>query len=114
MGMVPFDYRANPLENNTAQYYPLWWDSMEACSHRRANLDAIQWWYWPTDSGWYLPNIEEHIVGHYDRARNDIWVVERSLTEQSLVMHEMLHALLPEPGHSGAVWDQCGVRRGMR
>jgi hypothetical protein len=111
--LVPFRYQDNPLGNNTAEYYPQWWAAMEACSGLHRSIDHLEWLYWPAEAGRYIPTGEEHVVGHYDRGRDAIWIVERGLTHQTWIEHEMLHALLPEPGHHQAAWDRCGVRLGQ-
>ena len=113
-GMVPYSPSQNPLGNDTRDYYPIWWANMEACSLRHGELANIQWFYWPDALGPYIPDMDgPTVVGHYDRARNAIELVERGLTDQLLVEHEMLHALLPHAGHP-AEFDRCGVRLGSK
>lgn len=113
IGLVPFRPADNPLGNNTAQYYPIWWADMERCSGRTGDLAKVEWLYWPTDSGLAIPGIDAPAgrltVGYYDRPRNAIWIVERGLTLQRLISHEMLHALLPRNGHDQPEWERCGV-----
>ncbi|MGH7651665.1 MAG: hypothetical protein ACREMS_07455 [Gemmatimonadaceae bacterium] len=77
--------------------YTTWWNLTQSCSGISGSLASISWY----DSGASLENPQtgEGLAGYWDRAGNDIVLTHASTVDGPTVRHEMLHALLRQPGH---------------
>ena len=102
-----------PLPAGAVRYeppavYATWWQMVEACSGAQGNLAAITWYVVP--NAWSIPLAgKENIGGYWSKATNEIVLAGQSSLDGGSVRHEMLHALLNEPGHPRAAFlAACG------
>jgi hypothetical protein len=77
--------------------YTTWWNLTQSCSGISGNLGSISWY----DAGTSLENPQtgEGLAGYWDAAGNNIVLTHASTVDGPTVRHEMLHALLRQPGH---------------
>lgn len=80
--------------------YTTWWNLTQSCSGVSGSLSSISWY----DSGESLqnPQTDEGLAGYWDGVSNSVVLTHASTVEGPTVRHEMLHALLRQPGHPRA------------
>jgi hypothetical protein len=78
--------------------YSTWWAMTEACSGKTGSLAAVTW----VKTGEILhdPRNGSTIIGYWSAASNRIVMVNTAVMSGGAVRHEMLHALVRQPGHS--------------
>lgn len=77
----------------------------ESCSGRTGELSAVQWYQVP---GAVVLNNGKAVSGYWSSDGNRIVLAEDHVDNGVVVRHEMLHALLREPGHPRAEFlDAC-------
>jgi hypothetical protein len=77
--------------------YALWWNMVEACSGITRPLADVKWFQVPNDT--FINVKGDFVSGYWSAPSNEIVVAGASVFERSLIRHEMLHALLRQPGH---------------
>jgi len=77
--------------------YSTWWNMTQACSGVTGSLAAVTW----VKTGEILrdPRTGEPIIGYWSAGSNRIVLVNTAVMSGGAVRHEMLHALLRQPGH---------------
>jgi hypothetical protein len=86
-------------------HYRLWWESVEGCSGRRKDLDGVAWYR--TFGGAPIVVGGQSFAGYW--FGNPDRIVVSSSTDEYLVRHEMLHALLDDGAHSPEFFGaRCG------
>ena len=86
--------------------YARWWSMTESCSGRTGALDAIHWYQ---VLGARTVDSKGEVGGYWSRNANRIVVGGRAVLDGGLVRHEMLHAILREPGHRADEFlGRCG------
>ena len=84
--------------------YGRWWAMTEACSGRRGDFRAIQWYRLPGSS---FSHEGDQVSGLWT-SRRQIVLAEHSILEGPTVRHEMLHELVRAGGHPrDAFLDRC-------
>ena len=91
-----------PLPPDAEQFTPpavfsTWWQMTEACSERTGSLDAVTWY--KTNDVLRHPRTGEVLVGYWSAPGNRIVLTTAVLRNGGSVRHEMLHALVRQPGH---------------
>lgn len=86
--------------------YVQWWDATESCSERRGDMQRIEWYVVPGAAT--FPTAQGEKVGIRIKAGDRITVVLAGQYQmhEMVVRHEMLHALLAEPGHPDEYFTQ--------
>ena len=94
----------SPLPINAVPFTPpaayrLWWARTEACSARRGDLSAIEWFVVPQVST--FGTTEGAKVARWSHGEGGARVVIAGafVNDEMVVRHEMLHALLDQGGH---------------
>src|SRR5260221_14753061 len=75
--------------------YREWWAKTQACSGRKADFNRIRWALVPGNS---FPCKSGQCVGHWE-SNGEIWIASDWKDNEMVVRHEILHALIGEPGH---------------
>src|SRR5690349_20325461 len=75
--------------------YREWWAKTQACSGRKADFSRIRWALVPGRS---FSCGSGQCVGHW-QSSGEIWIASDWKDNEMVVRHEMLHALIGEPGH---------------
>lgn len=83
--------------------YRDWWAKTEACSGIRADFERIRW-YRIEGTDFECPS--GRCAGRWQRDGRIILAEDWTLNEL-VVRHEMLHALIGEPGHPEGLFDQA-------
>lgn len=94
-----------PLPPDAEQFTPAavfgtWWQMTEACSGAPGSMDAVTWF--KTEGPIRDPRTGEELVGYWSAASNRILLSTAVMRDGPSVRHEMLHALLRQPGHPRA------------
>ena len=86
--------------------YARWWSLVESCSGIQGSLAAITWYQVPGSS----VNLDgKDVSGYWSRASNSIVLASDEVLGGAIVRHEMLHALVRQPGHSREYFlNRCG------
>jgi hypothetical protein len=74
--------------------YRVWWERTEACSGRAGSFEAVQWFIVPGE-GFDCPS--GTCAGRWEPGR--IYLASAFASDEMVVRHEMLHALLDRNGH---------------
>jgi hypothetical protein len=101
-GLAACEGLVAPLPSDAKEYsppavYSTWWKMTELCSEKTGSLGAITWY--KTDQALRDPRTGQPIVGYWTSGSNRIVLMAGAVLEGGTVRHEMLHALLREPGH---------------
>lgn len=95
----PLPDRADPF--NPPAVYTRWWAMTEACSGRTGDLAAIHWYQVP--GAWEIRLHDGREAAGYEEPSSDrIVLAGDQVNAGPVVRHEMLHALLGQPGHPEA------------
>ena len=90
----------------TAQYI-MWWNELETCSGRSGDIHAASFYVLPGDSVVQVGN--ESYWGYWIEAGDRIVLAGPWASNEKLVKHEEMHALLRSPLHPPAYFDgPCG------
>lgn len=90
----------------SAQYIT-WWNELEACSGRSGDIHAASFYVLPSDSVVQVGN--ESYWGYWIEAGDRIVLAGPWASNEKLVKHEEMHALLQSPLHPPAYFDgPCG------
>jgi hypothetical protein len=92
-----------PLPSDAEEFsppamYSTWWKMTEACSGQTGSLGAITWF--KTGQALRDPRTGEPIVGYWTSGSNRVVLMTGVVVNGGAVRHEMLHALLRQPGHA--------------
>jgi hypothetical protein len=99
-------YLTEPLPEGTEPFsppavYARWWAMTEACSGRTGDLATIHWYQVP--GAWEIRVHDGRAAAGYEEPSSDrIVLAGDQVNAGSVVRHEMLHALLRQPGHPDA------------
>jgi hypothetical protein len=84
----------------TLAEYGGWWGEVEGCSGVTGDFGRLRFYILEGEAS----------VGVLGRQRGtDIWVREDRVGDRFVVEHEMLHVLVGDREHRGAVWADCGL-----
>lgn len=75
--------------------YREWWAKTQACSGRKADFSRIRW---SLVEGNSFPCKSGKCVGHW-QSDGQIWIASDWADNEMVVRHEILHALIGQPGH---------------
>ena len=90
----------------SAQYIA-WWNELEACSGLSGDIHAVSFYVLPNDSTVQVGN--ETYWGYWIDAGNRIVLAEPWVSNEKLVKHEEMHALLQSALHPPAYFEgPCG------
>lgn len=102
---VPLPTEARPF--TPPPHFARWWRMTEACSGRRGDFAAIDWYIVP--DAYSVRARGESMAAYWYPAQDRIVVAGRWIADGAVVRHEMLHALLRTDGHPRAEFrDACG------
>ena len=88
--------------------YRVWWARTEACSQLHGRLGSIRWYSLPNKATFMTPAGERVATWSHGGAGTRIVVAGGYLTDELVVRHEMLHALLDRGSHPPAHFiDRC-------
>jgi hypothetical protein len=88
--------------------YARWWAQTEACAGRRGDLAAVRWYTTP-GARTITQGRDTGLAGYYSPPSHRIVLADTAALGAAEVRHEMLHALLGEPGHPRAAFvENCG------
>ncbi len=88
--------------------YALWWEMAQACSGLRRDMREIRWLTDPSSSPRTLEGTADTVVGEWYAGTSSIVLAREYINDPSVVRHEMLHALIRDPGHPAALFrDSC-------
>jgi len=99
------------LESGAQQFerppvYARWWSLVESCSGIQGSLADITWYQVP---GSTVTLDGKDVSGYWSRASNSIVLASDEVLGGAIVRHEMLHALVRQPGHSREYFlNRCG------
>lgn len=102
-----------PLPAGAVRYeppgvYATWWQVVEECSATTGDLSAVTWYQVPNTLSIPVESIG-NVGGYWSQTNNEIVLAGASMLDGGIVRHEMLHALLREPGHPRAEFlGACG------
>ena len=82
----------------TLELYQSWWAKTEACSGRKGDMAEVSFYAVDSPSGAIALGTEKG-HGWWVRRGNRIYLPANSLSEEWLVRHEMLHALIQRGSH---------------
>ncbi len=85
----------------TLELYQEWWAKTETCSGRTADMTAVQFFAVDAPAG-AIRLGQEVAHGWWVREGNRIYLPANALSDEWLVRHEMLHALLQRGSHPSA------------
>ncbi len=88
--------------------YAGWWSKTEQCAEKNADYQRIEWYVVPGATTFQTPEGEK--VGLRIQRGSEIQIViaEAYVTHEMVVRHEMLHAILGQPGHPSLYFvDRC-------
>ena len=94
MGCNSFDPEGDEPFNPPPAYRE-WWSKTQNCSGLKADFSTIRWALVPGKS---FPCESGQCVGHW-QSNGEIWIASDWKDNEMVVRHEMLHALIGEPGH---------------
>ena len=86
--------------------YARWWSMVESCSGIHGSLSDISWYQVPGAT----VNLDgQDVSGYWSRGSNSIVLASDEVLGGAIVRHEMLHALVRQPGHSREYFlNRCG------
>lgn len=88
--------------------YQTWWLMVEACSGVTSSLGKVSWYQVPYSTTIPYEGLSD-VTGYWQSQPDEIVLAGASVLDGALVRHEMLHALLREPGHPrSAFLTNCG------
>ncbi len=87
--------------------YVQWWEQVEACSERSAPFDRVTWFVVPGARS--FPYRGRTVQAYWLSYRHQIILGERSIDDERLVRHEMLHDILDTGDHPREYFaNRCG------
>lgn len=94
-----------PLPGDAQQFsppvvYSKWWQMTRECSGLSGSLESVSWF--KTDQVQHDARSGEVIIGYFTTDGNKIVMSSGYILDGGAVRHEMLHALLRQPGHPRA------------
>ena len=88
--------------------YALWWEMAQACSGLRRDMREVHWLTDPSSNRRTLEGTADTVVGEWYSGTSSIVLTREYINDPGVVRHEMLHALIRDPGHPAAVFrDGC-------
>lgn len=88
--------------------YRVWWDMVQECSGRTGDLRRVRWYQVPGAPTLVGPD-QGIVNGQWYRDGNRIVLAGTAVLQGEVVRHEMLHALVREPGHAREQFQaRCG------
>jgi len=108
-GGLPLEYLDAVELKNDSMLRPLW-DDLESCSGRHRSFNAVDFFYVPHDALFRKDGIR--MLGQFFPGTNRIYVIESRRNDQSVIRHEMMHALIRDidghPAEYFSVNGRCG------
>ena len=87
--------------------FATWWQMTEACSGLTGSLSAVTWY--KTNEVLRDPRTGDGLVGYWSAPGNRIVMSSLFIRDGAAVRHEMLHALIRQPGHPRSQFlGKCG------
>jgi hypothetical protein len=93
--------------------YRALWAATEQCAARRRPFAAVRWFQVPGAWEVVIPDDGRRVQGYYHRGRRTVVLAGAYVESDPVVRHEMLHAVLEQPGHP-PVFDRCGLSLNQR
>ncbi|HXV16882.1 MAG TPA: hypothetical protein VD758_08885 [Gemmatimonadaceae bacterium] len=104
--MDPLPTGAVPL-NPPPSVYTQWWQDVEICSGITRNVNDVVWFFVP-EVDVFSVGSKQNIGGYWQPYRNAVTLAGFRVYDAGVVRHEMLHAILREPGHPPEYFgDKC-------
>lgn len=107
---VPISLPPTAEHFSPPDYYQDLWQKMEECSGKTRDMNEITFYMVPDSIFFPVPMDTGRVAGYYDGVSH-IVIADYWLDIIPVVQHEMLHAILQQPGHP-PIFKECGVCSG--